>query len=139
MTIDGKSDIIMLMNNPYHKIAVWMICLALCVGAGCAQLQGRTVETYHSDYRVTIQASSDALQNLELLILKEVSDELKTEILARRPNGTPVTVQVTRIDQNFTQVSVATGAGVDRFLDHGVSNQIHGFIRQKLGKITVEE
>ena len=116
-----------------------MICLSLLLGAGCAQLRGRAVETYHSDYRAAVQASSDALQNLDIPVLKEVSDELKTEFLARRPNGTPVTVEVTRVDQNFTQVSVATGAGMDRFLDREVSNQIHGFIRKRLGKITVEE
>jgi hypothetical protein len=123
----------------YLKMTLWMICLSLFVGAGCARWQGRAVETYHSDYRTAVQASSDALQNLDIPVLKEVSDELKTEFLARRPNGTPVTVEVTRVDQNFTQVSVATGAGMDRFLDREVSNQIHGFIRKRLGKITVEE
>ncbi len=127
------------MKVSYIRVAVGLICLLLGVGAGCAQMQGRAVETYHSDYGATVQASSEALQNLEIPILKEVSDELKTEILARRPNGTPVTVKVTRIDQNFTQVSVATGAGVDRFLDKEVSNQIHGFIRRKLGTINVEK
>ena len=116
-----------------------MICLLLCVGSGCAQMRGHKVETYHSDYRVAVQASSDALNYLDMPVLKEVSDELKTEFWARRANGRPVMVQVTRIDQNFTQVSVATGAGVDRFLDREVSNQIHGFIRQKLGTITVED
>lgn len=116
-----------------------MIGLSIFVGAGCAELQGRSVETYRSDYRAAVQASSDALQNLGIPILKEVSDELKTEFLARRPNGTPVRVEVTRIDQNFTQVSVTTGTGVERFVDRDVSNQIRGFIRKRLGSITVEE
>ena len=102
-------------------------------------MQGRSINTYHSDYRATVQASSDALWNLEILILKEVSDELKTEFLARRPDGTPVTVMVTWVDQNFTRVSVSTGNGVDRYLDREVSNQIQGFIRGRLGKITVED
>lgn len=127
------------MNCLHLKITLWMICLSLLLGAGCARLQGRAVETYHSDYRAAVKASSDALQNLEIPIFKEVSDELKTEFLARRPNGTPVTVEVTRIDQNFTQVSVATGAGLDRFLDKDVSNQIHGFIRKKLETKNVEK
>jgi hypothetical protein len=127
------------MSCLHLKMTLWMICLSLLLGAGCAQLRGRAVETYHSDYRAAVQASSDALQNLDIPVLKEVSDELKTEFLARRPTGTPVTVEVTRVDQNFTQVSVATGAGVDRFLDREVSNQIHGFIRKRLGKITIEE
>jgi hypothetical protein len=125
-------------NSCYIAIIICIAGLSLSTGTGCAELQGRSVKTYNSDYRVAVQASADALQNLEMPVLKEVSDELKTDFLARRPNGTPVTVEVRRIDQNFTQVSVATGAGVDRFLDREVSNQIHGFIRKKLGKITVE-
>ena len=126
------------MNSCYIAIIICIAGFNLLAGAGCAELRGRSVRTYNSDYRVAVQASSDALQNLEIPVLQKVSDELKTEFVARRPNGTPVTVEVRRIDQNFTQVSVATGAGVDRFLDREVSNQIHGFIRKKLGKITVE-
>ena len=128
-----------LMNCLNFKSAGWMIGLLLLIGAGCAEMQGRTVRTYHSEYRAAVQASSDALQNLGIPILKEVSDELKTEFLARRPDGTPVIVEIKRVDQNFTLVAVATATGVDRFLDRGVSDQIHGFIREKLGAITVED
>lgn len=131
--------VIKIMNRRYTKRAGWMMCLLFLMGAGCAEMQGRTVKTYHSNYRAAVQASSDALQNLEIPILKTVSDELRTEMLARRPNGTPVMVEVKRIDQNFTQVAVATGTGVDRFVDREVSNQIHGFIRKRLGIISVEE
>ena len=102
-------------------------------------MQGRTVKTYHSEYRAAVLASSDALQNLKIPVLKEVSDELKTEFLARRPNGTPVIVEVKRVDQNFTQVAVTIATGVDRFLDRGVSDQIHGFIREKLGATTIKD
>ena len=127
------------MNCLRIKYACWLACLSLLISAGCAEIQGRSVKTYHSDYRIAVQASSDALYHLEIPVLKEVSDELKTEFLARRPNGTPVTVEVRRVDQHFTQVSVATGAGVDRFLDMKVSNQIHGFIRKKLEDNTVTD
>jgi hypothetical protein len=71
---------------------------------------------------------------MEIPVLEEVSDELKTEFLARRPDGTPVIVKVTRVDLNFTQVSVSTGAGVARYLDKRVSDQIHGFIRGRLSQ-----
>ena len=124
-------------NSRYIAIIICIVGLSLLAVASCAELQGRTVQTYNSDYRVAVQASSEALQNLKIPVLKKVSDELKTEFVARRPNGKPVTVEVRRIDENFTQVSVATGAGVDRFLHREVSNQIHGFIRKKLGNITV--
>jgi hypothetical protein len=128
-----------MMNRFYIICAGWMMGLLLLIGAGCAEMQGRSIKTYHSDYHATVRASSDALENLEIPILKEVSDELKTDFLARRPNGTPVMVEVKRIDRNFTQVAVSTGSGVYRFVDRDVSNQIHGFIRKRLGSITVEE
>lgn len=127
------------MNCSYIKRAGMTMCLMLLTGAGCADLPVRSTKTYHSDYRAAVQASSEALENLEIQILKKVSDELNTQFLARRTNGTPVTVEVKRIDQNFTQVAVATGSGVYRLLDRNVSDQIHGFIRKKLGTITVED
>jgi len=76
----------------------------------------------------------DALVNLEISILAENADELRTEILARRGDGTPVAVEVKRVDRNFTQVAVGTGSGVARYLDKNVSDQIHEFIRKQLVK-----
>jgi len=103
---------------------------------GCAEIQGKSIKTYHSDYHAAVRASSDALKNLEIPILEEVSDELTTQFLARRPSGIPVTVEITRVDQNFTQVAVRTGAGIDPYLNSEVSMQIHEFIRGRLSEGT---
>ena len=116
------------------KFAIGMICLCISIIAGCAVIQGKSVETYNAEYSVTVQASADALAHIEIPVFDEVSDELRTEFLARRADGTPVTVEVRRIDKNFTQVSVGTGGGVDRYLDPKTANQIHGFIRGLLSK-----
>lgn len=105
--------------------------LCICIISGCATIEGKTI-TYHSEYQTTVAASADALKHIKIPILEEVSDELKTEFLARRPDGTPVIVKVIRVDLNFTQVSVRTGAGVARYWDKQVSDQIHGFIRGRL-------
>ena len=122
------------------KSVMLMICLSFTIFAvGCAEIQGKYIKTYHSEYRAAVQASSDALANLEIPVVEEVSDELRTEFLARRPDGTPVTVEVTRVDQNFTQVSVSTGTGVARLMDKNVSHQIHGFIRGRLSKTVIED
>ena len=111
------------------------ICLCTIIFVwGCAEIQGKSIQTYHSEYRATVQASSEALKSLEIPVLEEVSDELETKILARRPDGMPVTVEVTRVDKNFTQVAVRTGAGVDPYLYKNVSVQIHGFIRRSLSE-----
>jgi len=115
------------------KYSILLLYVRMCTIAGCATIEGKTI-TYHSGYQTTVQASTDALKNIKIPILEEVSDELRTEFLARRPDGTPVIVKVTRVDLNFTQVSVITGTGVGRYLDTRVSDQIHGFIRGRLSQ-----
>ncbi len=109
-------------------------CLFVAIITGCAVIQGKSTRTYQLEYNAAVQASTDALEDLEIHILDEKSDRLKTEILARRADGNPVTVEVKRVDRNFTQVAVSSGSGVDRILDRGVSDQIHEFIRKQLVK-----
>jgi predicted PP-loop superfamily ATPase len=114
------------------KYLILMAGLCVAMSTGCAVIQGKSVRTYQLEYDAAVQASTDALEHLEMRILDEESDKLSTEILARRVNGKPITLEVKRVDQNFTQVSVASGAGVDRWLDAKVSDQIHEFIRKQL-------
>ena len=117
------------------KSAFLIVCLSVSLlTGGCAELQGKSIKTYQLQYNAAVQASTDALEYLEMSILNEKTDELRTEILARRGDGTPVTVEVKRVDRNFTQVAVGTGAGVARYLDKDVSDQIHEFIRKQLAK-----
>jgi predicted PP-loop superfamily ATPase len=114
------------------KYLILMAGLCVAMSTGCALIQGKSVRTYQLEYDAAVQASTDALEHLEMRILDEESDKLSTEILARRVNGKPITLEVKRVDQNFTQVAVASGAGVDRWLDAKVSDQIHEFIRKQL-------
>ena len=117
------------------KYAFLIVCLSVSLLAGgCAELQGKSVQTYQLEYNDAVQASTDALESLEISVLDVEADELKTDILARRGDGTPVTVEVKRVDQNFTRVAVGTGAGVDRYLSKDVLAQIHEFIRKQLVK-----
>jgi hypothetical protein len=117
------------------KSAFLIFCLSVSLLAGgCAELQGKSVQTYQLQYDDAVRASTDALENLEMSILNVETDELRTGILARRGDGTPVTVEVKRVDRNFTQVAVGTGAGVDRYLSKDVLAQIHEFIRKQLVK-----
>jgi hypothetical protein len=119
----------------YMKSAFFIICLSvLLLTGGCAELQGKLVKTYQSQYNQAVQASTAALEDLEISILNENADDLKTDILARRGDGTPVIVEVKRVDRNFTQIAVSTGAGVDRYMSQDVSEQIHEYIRKQLVK-----
>jgi RecB family endonuclease NucS len=117
------------------KSVFFSFCLSvLLLTGGCAELQGKLIKTYQSQYNQAVQASMDALEDLEISILNENTDDLKTDILARRGDGTPVIVEVKRVDRNFTQIAVSTGAGVDRYLSQDASEQIHEYIRKQLVK-----
>ena len=107
-----------------------VICLCLSVIAGCAVIQGKMTKSYESEYHDTVRASSDTLKNLKIPVTEKQSDELKTIMNARRFDGTPVTIEVVRLDRNLTEVSVRAGEGVK--LDNRVSRQIHEFIGENL-------
>ncbi len=93
-------------------------------------MQGRLIKTYESEYHDTVQASSDTLKKLRIPVTESMSDELKTVINAERFDGSPVTIEVVRIDRNLTEVSVRTGKGLAG--DNKVSTQIHDLINESL-------
>ena len=115
-------------------------CAAAVIGVGAAAgtagafsyFTGKLTKTYESEYHETVKASSDTLQKLKIPIVETIADELKTEIKARRFDDTPVAIEVVRIDQAHTQVSVRTGSF--GLWDKRVSEQIHGYIDQSLNR-----
>lgn len=118
------------MGYPNIKSAILIIYLCFSIISGCTALQGKLIKNYESEYHDTVQASSDTLKNLKIPVIKEMSDELKTVMHAQRFDGTPVTIEVVRIDRNLTEVSVRTGTGV--VPDKRVPTQIHEFISENL-------
>jgi outer membrane protein OmpA-like peptidoglycan-associated protein len=132
-----KSPVLFLLISLFavHGCAVAVIGLGAGAGA-VAYFNGKLTKTYESDYHETVRAGKDVLKRLKIPVSETISDELKTEIKAKRPDGTPVTIEVVRIDQNHNEVSVRTGAlGV---WDRRVSEQIHGFIDSALGGAVVD-
>jgi outer membrane protein OmpA-like peptidoglycan-associated protein len=108
------------------------------VGAGAfAYFNGKLTKTYESEYHDTVRASSATLEELKIPISETLADELKTEIKAKRPDDTPVAIEVVRIDREHTQVSVRTGSlGV---WDKRVSEQIHSYINEMLNRSTIDD
>lgn len=102
-------------------------------GAGAfAYFNGKLTKTYESEYHDTVRASSNTLERLKIPVTETIADELKTEIKAKRPDDTPVAIEVLRIGRDHTQVSVRTGSlGV---WDRKVSEQIHGYINEALSQ-----
>ncbi len=112
------------------KLTISIIYLCFFTIIGCAVFQGKLIKTYESEYHDTIQASSDTLKKLRIPVTESMSDELKAVINAERFDGSPVTIEVKRIDRNLTEVSVRTGKGLDG--DKKVSTQIHEFINESI-------
>jgi outer membrane protein OmpA-like peptidoglycan-associated protein len=116
-------------------------CAAVIIGAGAAGAgafaftEGKLVRTYDYGYHETVQASLDTLESLKIPVRDKFADELKTSIFAKRPDGTPVNVEVLRATADNTEVAIRTGKiGV---FDKKTSYQIHEFILDRLNKTSI--
>jgi outer membrane protein OmpA-like peptidoglycan-associated protein len=121
----------------FYGCAVAVLGIGAAGAGAYAYINGKLTKTYESEYSDTVHASSYTINKLKIPITEIVADELTTEIKANRPNGAPVVIEVVRIDDYHTQVSVRTGSlGV---WDKRVSAQIHGYISQNLSQDTIDE
>jgi outer membrane protein OmpA-like peptidoglycan-associated protein len=126
------------MKHPFKKFTVdrgrayrvCAVCLVYLLLVGCAVMPGGSVNTYPADYRTTVQASNDTLEELKIPVTETIADGLKTIFKAQRADGTPVVVKVVRIDRNSTEVSVRTGSV--GFGDQRAAIQINEFINERL-------
>jgi len=112
--------------------------IGIGAGAGAfAYFNGRLTKTYESEYHDTVRASSAALEKLKIPKTETIADELKTEIKAKRTDGTPVEIEIIRVEKDLTQVSVRTGSlGI---WDKKVSEQIHHYINQNLNRSPIAD
>jgi len=148
--LDSNFDLMMKRNILNVTLLLFLLgslslygCAAAVLGVGAAgagaaaYFNGKLTKTYESEYHDTVRASSTALEDLKIPITETIADELKTEIKAIRTDGTPVAIDIIRIEQELTQVSVRTGSV--GFWDKRVSEQIHGYIYQNLNRWLVED
>ena len=107
------------------------VVLGIGVGAGAvAYTSGELSRTYEAEYHRAVGASMDTLHHLNFPAAEKIADELKTEIKANRPDGTPVIIEVERIRSHRTQISVRTGTvGI---LNKQISTQVHELIKKRL-------
>lgn len=113
-------------------------CAAVIIGAGAvgagafAYTKGKLSRMYASGYHETVDASINTLESLKIPVVQKLADELKTTISAKRPDGTPVIVEVLRVSPGYTEVAIRTGnLGV---FEKKTSYQIHDYILNRLNK-----
>ena len=110
-------------------------CIALVVGAGAgagayAYVDGQLSRTYEAKYEKTYQICKDILKDMKQPVLEEKTDGIQTTIQSKRPDETPMTVNVRIIDPDWTEVSVRTGfLGVWK---KEISEQFHEFVAERL-------
>ena len=110
-------------------------CAALVAGAGAGAgvytyMNGELKRTYQADYQSVRKAADASLDDLKIARSDEKSDGIETEIEAKRSDGTPVTLHLTKLGPNLTEVAVRSGiVGV---WDKEVSELIHATIAKKL-------
>lgn len=99
------------------------------LGAGTyAWIQGELKRTYPATYDAVWNASSDALQSLEMPVVSQQRDALKGTIMAKRVDGSDVRVNVKYLTDKTTQVSVRIGL----FGDRADSSRVHETIQARL-------
>jgi outer membrane protein OmpA-like peptidoglycan-associated protein len=110
-------------------------CAALLLGMGAGvatatYVMGKLAETYESDYPAAVRASTETLKELKMPVADRVGDDQKTTIRARRFDGTPVEVDITKIGERQTAIGVRTGhVGL---WDQQTSRQIQSMIGDRL-------
>ena len=104
-------------------------------GAGAySYISGNVIRTYSADYKETIGACRVVLNQLQVKILEESGDALKTTVRSSRYDGAEITIGVERVGNNLTQVGIRTGfIGIDKTDD---SELLHQYIDDQLRKRT---
>ena len=108
-------------------------CAALVAGAGAGvytYVSGELKRTYNAPFDKAVSDSLAALKELKITYLDKRSSGITKTIDAEKSDATPVTVIITMLRTNVTEVSVRTG--VVGYWDKKVSELIHVHIAKRL-------
>jgi uncharacterized protein YceK len=120
--------------------AFWMVmsgCAALVVGTGAGAgaytyINGELVRSYPAAYSRTLEVCTQILNDLNMPIKEQTSEGARTTIVTERKDGTPVTITITIVGLDVTEVSVRTG--MVGFWNRDLSEQFHDFIARRLAQ-----
>lgn len=110
-------------------------CAALVVATGAGTgaytyVNGELKRSYPTPYTRTMEVCTQILNDLNMPIKEQTSDGVRTTIATERKDGTPMTLQVTIVGLEVTEVSVRTG--VVGYWNRDLSQQFHEFISRRL-------
>jgi outer membrane protein OmpA-like peptidoglycan-associated protein len=119
-------------------------CAAALIGAGlaagvgaAAYVGGEVSQTYAHGYAEAIAASSTTLEELKIPVAEKGGDGLTTALKARRHDGTPVEIEIVKLNEKSSKIGVRTG--VVGFWDQAVSRQIQDGIGERLARQAAAE
>ena len=101
-------------------------------GAGAyAYSKGKLTRSYQADYDTTMAASLESLETMKMAIEEKPSGDAITSVVkATNPGGKPVTITITLVAPNITEVSVRSGTV--GLWDRKESKLVHANIAQRL-------
>lgn len=110
-------------------------CAALVIATGAGTgaytyVNGELVRSYPASYSRTMEVCTQILNDLNMPIKEQTSEGARTTIATERKDGTPVTLKVTIVGLDVTEVSVRTG--VVGYWNRDLSEQFHEFISRRL-------
>jgi hypothetical protein len=110
-------------------------CAALVVGTGAGAgaytyINGELARSYPAAYSRTLEVCIQILNDLNMPIKEQKSEGARTTIVTERKDGTPVTLNLTIVGLDVTEVSVRTG--MVGFWNREFSEQFHDFIARRL-------
>ncbi len=110
-------------------------CAAVIIGAGAgagtyAYIDGALKRAYAANYEKTHQVCMGIVNDLKQPVIEETTDGVQTTIKTERSDGTPMTVKVTILDPDRTEVSVRTG--MVGLWKKDISEQYHKFVEERL-------
>jgi len=129
-----------MLRKTLHLILLGMLSLNLCGcflfvagvagGAGTAVwLSGKLTQEFHASYHTTVDATSAALQSLNLQVVKESQDENVTQFKGTYTDGREMWVDVHRVTDSSTTVEVRIGGvNPDKEAAGMVLKKIQGYL-----------
>jgi hypothetical protein len=115
-------------------------CIPILAGAAggggtAVWLSGKLTQTFDASYDNTIEASRQALQDLNLNVTKETRKDEVTQLRSEYTDGKEIWVDVHRVTEGSSKVEVRVGAVSP---DKEAANKILDGIRTHLGISSVE-